>query len=229
VFAARFPSLTALLPAVTLDSMLTHTRSITMAMPRLHLLTVLLLAFLAAAGLSTGADDQADGKWESLFNGKDLTGWVAMNDGVFTVTNGVLHIQKSSGWLRTEKEFGDFVFEAEWRALETNYNSGFFVRAGLEGKPFPTDVWQVNTKESAVGSFLKGSTTVVPSKTPKMPVNEWVKFRIEARGRNLTLDVNGARVWEFNELEPDHGYIGVQTEGKAFDFRNLRIRELGTN
>jgi hypothetical protein len=59
--------------------------------------------------------------------------------------------------------------------------------------------------------------------------HQWGKFRMEARGNKLTLDVNGERVWEFNELEPAHGYIGVQTEGKAFDFRNLRVQELGPN
>ena len=209
--------------------MLTTTRYPSMKTPGLHLLTVLLLASMALAGRSFGADAKSDGKWVTLFNGKDLTGWVAMNDGVFTVTNGLLHIQKSSGWLRTEKEYTDFIFEAEWRALEPNYNSGFFLRAGLEGKPFPTDVWQVNLKESALGSLMRGSATLVPSKTPPAPINQWGKFRMEARGKKLTLDVNGERVWEFNELEPAHGYIGVQTEGKAFDFRNLRVRELGPN
>jgi len=34
-------------------------------------------------------------------------------------------------------------------------------------------------------------------------------------------------VWEFNELEAGPRYLGVQTEGTAFDFRNLRVQELG--
>src|SRR5262245_49495200 len=80
----------------------------------------------------------------SLFNGRDLSGWVPMNNAAFTVTNGCIHMPKTSGWLRSEQIYTNFVFEAEWRALETNYNSGFFLRAGLEGKPFPTEVWQVN-------------------------------------------------------------------------------------
>jgi hypothetical protein len=209
--------------------MATDTRPTTTRRTQIRFLTILLLSYLSLARLSLGADGTNDGKWVTLFNGKDLTGWVQMNDGVFTVSNGFLHIQKSSGWLRTEKEYGDFVFEVEWRALETNYNSGIFLRAGLEGKPFPTDVWQVNTKESAIASLLKGSVTVVPSKTPPAPVNEWVRFRMEARGKKLTVEVNGERVWEFNELEPARGYLGVQTEGKALDFRNLRVQELGPN
>jgi hypothetical protein len=171
---------------------------------------------------------KGNGQWESLFNGKDLTGWVPMNGGIYLATNGVIHLAKGNGWLRTEKEYTNFVLEAEWRALEPKYNSGFFLRAGLEGRPFPTDVWQVNLKESALGELLKGSVNKVPSVTPPMPLNQWVKFRMEARGRKLTLDVDGKRAWEFNELEADHGYIGLQAEGKSFDFRNVRVQELGT-
>jgi hypothetical protein len=38
--------------------------------------------------------------------------------------------------------------------------------------------------------------------------------------------VDGERAWEFNELDADRGYIGIQAEGKAFDFRNIRVQEL---
>ena len=195
-------------------------------MPRfqLHLLTALLLASHAFAAGVTG-----DEQWVSLFNGKDLTGWVIVNNATFMVTNGVIHLDKSTGWLRTEKKYTNFVFEAEWRALETNYNSGFYIRAGLEGTPYPTNALQVNLKESALGQLLRGKTEVLPSKTPKFPINEWVKFRMEARGKKLSLDVNGARAWEFDQLDVDHGYIGIQAEGRPLDFRNLRVEELATN
>jgi hypothetical protein len=215
------------MPPASFEAMLTDTRYT--ATPRFHLLAAVLFASLTLTRLSLGADLKGDGKWESLFNGKDLSGWVVVNNGAFTVTNGLLHIEKSTGWLRTEKEYTDFILEAEWRALETNYNSGFFIRAGLEGKPFPTNAWQVNLKESALGSLLRGSPTVLPSKTPKFAVNEWVKFRMEVRGKKLTFDVNGERVWEFNELDAARGYIGIQAEGKALDFRNLRVQELGAD
>jgi hypothetical protein len=183
---------------------------------RIHCLASLLLA---SASLAT---DSA----EMLFNGRDLTGWTIMNNGAFSVTNGILHLERSLGWLRTDRQFSDFVLEAEWRALETNYNSGFFIRAGTVGKPFPDNAWQVNLKESALGALLKGRDTVVSSKTSKFPVGEWVTFRMEVRGKKLTLDVNGTRAMEFDALDVDRGYIGIQAEGKSFDFRNIHIREI---
>lgn len=176
---------------------------------------------ISYAGGLTGNDN-----WTSIFNGRDLSGWTKMNGGTFTATNGVLHLEGGSGWLRTEKEFGDFVLEAEWRGLETNYNSGFFLRAPLDGRPWATNIWQINTKQSAIGELLQGSTKTVKSVTPPMSAYEWVAFRIEARGTNLTLDVNGKRAWEFHELEPARGYIGLQAEGRSFEFRKLRILEI---
>jgi len=196
---------------------------------RLHLLAVILLGLLALAQPSLGADLKGGGRWESLFNGKDLGGWVVMNNGAFTVTNGLLHTEKGMGWLRTEKEYTDFVLEAEWRALEANYKSGFFIRAGREGKPFPANVWQVNLKDNALGSLMKGNNTVLRSETSRFSINKWVKFRIEVRGKKLMLDVNDDRAWEFNGLDAARGYIGIQAEGKAFEFRNMRIQKLGTD
>jgi hypothetical protein len=172
------------------------------------------------------ADAPKDGGWESLFNGKDLSGWVPVYDVTFVVTNGNLRLVDGTGWLRTEKQYTNFVLEAEWRALVPGYDSGFFIRAGLEGKPWPKDGWQVNLNRSALGGLVKGYKTVVPAETPPMPLNKWVKFRMEMRGRTLALDVDGERAWEFKELDADRGYIGIQAEGKAFDFRNIRIQEL---
>ena len=164
--------------------------------------------------------------WVSLFNGRDLTGWQVVNDGAFTVTNGTFHIEGGMGWLRSENQFGDFVLEAGWRGLETNYNSGFFVRSGLAGKPFPDGGWQVNLKQSALGALVKGKDVVQPSKTPARPVGEWTQFRIEARGKLLTLFVNDEKAWEYADLEPARGFIGIQAEGKRMEFRNLRLRKL---
>jgi hypothetical protein len=185
----------------------------------------LLTCSLALPQLAAGADPAKDA-WQILFNGKDLTGWSGVNDVTFVVTNGNLRLVKGMGWLRTEKQFADFVLEAEWCALEPGYDSGFFFRAGLEGQPWPKDGWQVNLKDNALGGLVKGYKTIVPAETPRMPVGKWVKFRIEVRGKRITLDVDDERAWEFNELDAERGYIGIQAENKSFDFRNIRIQNL---
>lgn len=190
------------------------------------LLRAWLIFFLALAPSSRGANLPAQEKWESLFDGKDLAGWAPENGALFSATNGCLHLAKSTGWLRTERQYTNFILMAEWRALETNYNSGFFLRAGRDGAPYPTEVWQVNLRDTALGSLMRGSKTVVRATTPRLPFGQWFTFRMEVRGHVLALYVNDERAWEFDGFDASPGYIGLQAENKAFDFRSLRVREL---
>ena len=190
------------------------------------MLKVLLLGCLLLPPTYLRAAEPDAGKWVSLFNGKDLSGWVSVHDVVAEVKEGNLRIVRGMGWLRTEKEYGDFALEAEWKALVKDYDSGFFFRCAKEGKPWPTDGWQVNLRYDRLGGLVRGYASVVPSETEKMPVNQWVKFRIEVRGKKCTLHVNGEKAWEYDKIDRDRGYIGIQIEDRAFDFRNIRIQEL---
>lgn len=191
------------------------------------LVSALAMAVLVSWTSSCNAAEGAgDSEWQTLFNGKDLTGWAPVHDVSFVVTNGNLRLVTGMGWLRTEKEYQDFVFEVEWRALESGYDSGLFLRAGLEGKPWPKDGWQVNLAAAALGGLVKGYKTIVPAETPRKPVNQWVKFRIEVRGKKVTLDVDGERAWEYEGVDAQKGCLGIQAENKAFEFRNVRVKPL---
>ncbi|MBE7499158.1 MAG: DUF1080 domain-containing protein [Verrucomicrobiales bacterium] len=169
---------------------------------------------------------ESEGPWISLFNGKDLTGWVKVHDIECEVKDGNLRILKGMGWLRTERRFRDFVLEFEWRALDEKYDSGVFFRAGLDGKPWPDQSYQVNLRYDMLGGLVKRFTPVVPAETPRMPLNQWVKFRLEVKGSHVALDVDGERAWETDKVEAGEGFLGIQIEDRRFDFRNLRVREL---
>lgn len=185
---------------------------------------IIIATLLAAIAICVKAADT--GEWVTLFNGKDLTGWVPVHDVQCEVKDGCLRILKGMGWLRSEKEYKDFILELEWRALDEQYDSGIFIRCQKEGKPWPTDGWQINLKYSAIGGLVRGYKNIVPAETPKQPVNKWVKMRIEVKGKKVSLTVNDEPNWEFNELDRDSGFIGIQIEDKKFDFRNIRIKEL---
>ena len=163
--------------------------------------------------------------WVSLFNHTNLDGWIVMNDGKFSATNGVIQIGGGMGWLRTERAFTNFVLAAEWRGLETNYNSGFYLRAGLEGKPMPTAGWQVNLKQADLGAWLKDKDIKFSPKPPIVPAGEWARFTMEARGTNATLWLNGQKLWT-RGFDAASGFIGIQAEDKRMELRNVRVQEL---
>jgi hypothetical protein len=190
----------------------------------MKLIGQLLLALLLSTWFAFAADS-TPGPWQSLFNGQDLKGWLPVHDVTFEVKDGNLRLVKGMGWLRTERAYKDFILEFEWRALEEQYDSGIFLRAGLEGKPWPKDGWQLNLRYNQIGGLVKGYRTVVPAENPKAPVNQWVKMRVEVRGTRVKLVVDGEEAWETDKLDAAQGYVGIQAENKAFDFRNIRIQE----
>jgi len=165
-------------------------------------------------------------EWNPLFNAKDLAGWAAVHEVDFKVVDGNLRLVKGMGWLRTEREYGDFILEFECRALVEKYDSGLFFRVGLDGKPWPTDGWQVNLRYDAIGGLVRGYTMMEPAPTARTPVNKWMQFRLEVRGSHAVLTVDGEEGWETDKIDRARGYIGIQAEDRSFDFRNLRIREL---
>lgn len=185
---------------------------------RLPILAAALILFPAGGHSADG------GGWEPLFNGRDLSGWTAVHDVTFEAGDGCLRLVKGMGWLRSERQFRDFVLEFEWRGLDGRYDSGVFFRAGAEGKPWPTDGWQVNLRHDMAGGLVKGYTAIAPAQTPSVAPNEWCRFRLEVKGTRAVLRVNDELAWDYDQLDADIGYLGIQAENHAFEFRNLRLR-----
>ncbi len=81
--------------------------------------------------LTTAAAAPPPGEaWQSLFNGKDLSGWVNVNTGqdTWTVRDGLLVCSgRPTGVMRTDKQYENFILHIEWRHMEPGGNSGVFV------------------------------------------------------------------------------------------------------
>ncbi|MBX3439668.1 MAG: sulfatase-like hydrolase/transferase, partial [Planctomycetaceae bacterium] len=76
------------------------------------------------------SDDSAD--FRPLFNGEDLSGWVAVNTApsTWTVADGMLLCTgKPIGELRTDRMYQNFILDLEWRHLAPKGNAGVFVWA----------------------------------------------------------------------------------------------------
>ena len=181
------------------------------------------------------ADDLAakekDEGFVALFNGKDFTGWrfagaksqSPADAPNWKVEEGVIHLTGGGKpHLATEKEYGDFELRLEWRALKAKYNSGVYIRSG---KDVGTN--QINLAHGAEGGFIGGKISgakTVPD-LQKAP-GEWNEWRVLAQGDKVTFTCNGKLAWEGTGFKSARGHIGLQAEGAAMEFRNLRIREV---
>src|SRR3954469_19120265 len=96
-------------------------------------LPLLMALVIGSAALAAGPDK--DG-FVPMFNGKDLSGWVNVNThpGTFFVKDGmVITTGKPTGYLRTDKQYENFIAEFDWMHIPNKPgaygNSGFFVWA----------------------------------------------------------------------------------------------------
>jgi len=194
-----------------------------------------------------GAD--GDG-FVSLFNGKNLDGWVLNGkpEG-WEVKEGLLRSEggKGGNWIRSEKEYGDYIFKTDWKVSKGG-NSGIFIRAADKGNPWQTGYEvQIYTGERddlhCTGS-LYGYAAVNPR--PDETPDKWHTLEIQCVGPKIKIVADGVKVVDVDQTElplpkeegypdpktkPTRGYIGIQDShsdaGHYIEFRNIRIKELG--
>ena len=58
------------------------------------------------------------------------------------------------------------------------------------------------------------------------PAGQWNILEITARGKTLTLWVNGAVTCQFGDCGLEKGRVGLEGEGYRIEFRNLKVKEL---
>jgi len=189
-------------------------------------ITIAALCIVSSLASFSPAAEKNDGR-TNLFNGKDLWGWTAINGAKFEARDGLLCLVEGMGWLRSDQLYDDFVFEWESRALKDQSDSGIFFRASLEGKPWPDKGYQLNLRYDQEGALVAGTKPIVKSKPPVRPTGEWAKWILTVEGNKGSLEMNGKKVWETDQLEPGRGLIGIQAENSPFEFRNIRIKEIG--
>ncbi|MDR1779425.1 MAG: DUF1080 domain-containing protein [Tannerella sp.] len=186
-------------------------------------------------------------KQTALFNGKDLSDWNFVVDGnsvpaeqVYSVKDGVIEIAGSPfGYMYTKEQYGDGVLEVEWRWIGEASNSGIFLLIADPKNPFPNGI-ECQLAAGKAGDFvLLGGSDLAEYKLPEgvterpnfpviakrndsneKPVGEWNKAKIEIQGGVITVYINDL-LQNVGTNKVQKGYIGLQSEGKTVQFRNV--------
>jgi hypothetical protein len=219
-------------------------------MRRLMFLCWIFVVFVAMP--AAWADKETPEGFEPLFNGKDLTGWKVNKGGnmkVWGAEDGILYVQGTGGgWLMTEKEYADFDLQLEYKVPEKG-NSGVALRSPMEGDPayagmeiqILDDVWHKANYKGLRRTQLTGSIydVVPPSKEAIKPIGKWNKMHIIAKGRHVTVELNGTKIVDANlddhkkradkhpGLLREKGHLGLQSHDGRVEFRNLYVKSLG--
>ena len=176
-----------------------------------------------------------------LFDGT-LKGWVVENSTAnnFTVRDGVLRVDAPSGWLRTERQFTDFTMRLRFRFMTADADSGVFFRttgATQFMRGWPNNAYQIQLRNPATQSRLPpvaglfrhgmpgGDLTFDPAVAEKLSrgTGEWEDLEFTVAGEMLTVRVNGTDVTRAGNIVRQPGYVGLQAEVGALEFRSIEI------
>lgn len=209
---------------------------------------VCVAAFLfASSGVKAQTIDLFNGK--DLSNWK----FVLENDtkkaeDVFFIKDGNIHIAGTPfGYMCTNDKYSNFRLHVEWRyPYGEATNSGIFLFVQDDDKADPNFVWpngvecQLHVGDAGDFVLLNGSDLaefILPAgqKRPafpvvkkrgnsaEMPTGEWNNADISCQNGNITVFVNGRFMNQGSKSKHKTGRIGLQSEGKDIQFRNVRL------
>lgn len=164
----------------------------------------------------------------AIFDGKTLDGWTLVTCEAAVDDENVL-ITGGNGLIQTEKKYGDFVLEFEWKPLrDNNWDSGVYFRYDTipTGRPWPRR-YQLNLRQGMEGNI--GDLKEAQSEGLVKP-GQWNKFKLTVQGMEASLEINDKHAWKADGLEePTEGYVALQAEvpgGGQHRFRNIYLTEL---
>ena len=193
------------------------------------LLALVASCLLIAPDVSSGSEKTEEG-FVSLFDGKTLNGWHLMNGAKFVVEDGVIKHNVGHGWLRSDKEYSDFIVRLEFRFLKPKQDGGVFLRAGIEGKDWPDRKYEIqveNTKRMGIIFNAKHDLNVELAQKALKPIGEWNEYDIKIVGSKIEVRLNGELVSSSNSADSlKRGYLGLQGENGSHEYRNFRIKDL---
>ncbi|TSA53921.1 MAG: DUF1080 domain-containing protein [Planctomycetaceae bacterium] len=214
-------------------------------------LAVTVALFAAATGASEGLNKPIVPKDKMmLWNGKDFVGWKLFTHEpdhdvmkTWSVKNGLVRCEgKPAGYMRTEKDYADYLIHVEWRWPEEGGNNGVLVHMSGEDKVWPKslecqlysgnagDFWVIDGLETAEhangGTRVKGRRTLKLKDSTEKPLGEWNAYDIICKDDWIVVLVNGVLQNVATKCSASSGKICLQSEGTPIEYRNIYIEPL---
>ncbi len=191
---------------------------------------------------------QSSAGWQYLFNGKNLNGWKPLNGHAkFEAINGEIVgttvLNQPNSFLATEKDYGDFILEFEFK-LDNKMNSGVqfrsesnatYMNGRVHGYQFEIDpsarAWTAGIYDEARRDWLY-PMDYNPSAKNAFKKGQWNKCRIECIGNSMRTFINGISAANLVDDLTPKGFISLQVHqiskpeevGEKIYWRNIRIK-----
>lgn len=198
-----------------------------------------LLALLFLSSIFYACAGTKNAKAQSLFNGKDLSGWEIYGTEKWYVENGLLHCEsgpdKQYGYLATTKSFKDFELTLQFKQT-ANGNSGVFFRSSIEGTKITGWQAEVAPPGHDTGGIYESygrGWLIKPDKSldKHLKMGEWNTMKIRVVGDQVTTWLNGQQMITLKDekIGKASGQIALQIHdggGIKVQWKNIELTAL---
>ena len=193
-----------------------------------------LAACLALAGCAGPA--VRDG-WVTLIEGAaGLENWTRVGDANWRAEDDAIVADRGTiGFLVSRGSWRDFEVRAEFRA-EADTNSGVFLRVADPARITPDNTYEVNIRDlrpdPKYGTGAIVDVAAVPVPNPHRAGGRWNVLEISARGKRLTVRLNGVLTADVEDGRLAEGPIALQygpgvngAPGGPIRWRKVQVRD----
>ncbi len=199
-------------------------------MKKLSLLSIILLVCFQGAILAQS---------ETIFNGKDLSGWTIYGTELWYVEDGLLVCESGPdaeyGYLGTDKKYKDFELTLEFKQ-GADGNSGVFIRSSIEGTKIAGWQAEVAPPGHNTGGIYEsyGRGWIIkpdPELDKHLKFGEWNEMRVVVKGDLIKTYLNGQQMISLEDemIGSATGIIALQIHsggGIKVQWRDIRVTEL---
>ena len=199
-------------------------------MKKLSLLSIILLVCFQGAILAQS---------ETIFNGKDLSGWTIYGTELWYVEDGLLVCESGPdaeyGYLGTDKKYKDFELTLEFKQ-GADGNSGVFIRSSIEGTKIAGWQAEVAPPGHNTGGIYEsyGRGWIIkpdPELDKYLKFGEWNEMRVVVKGDLIKTYLNGQQMISLEDemIGSATGIIALQIHsggGIKVQWRDIRVTEL---
>lgn len=198
-------------------------------MKKISFIATVIIISVALMSNSSGDD------WKSLFNGKNLKGWIQKNGtATYRAEDGTIIGKTTPGspnsFLCTVKEYGDFELTFEVKLMNNELNSGVQIRSQTRAPEGDQKFGRVNGPQieieasgengaeagyiycEACGGWMTPEDKLIPHKT--FQDGQWNTYRVITKGPRIQVWVNGQQISDLTDeaVYESHpkGFIGLQ-------------------
>ena len=179
---------------------------------------------------STALSQTGDG-WTQLFDGKALGDWDMVGEANWRVEDGAIVADKltskSAAHLVTKDKYKDFMIYVEFWSSD-DANSGVFLRCQNPKEIGDRSCYEANIfdqrKDPTYGTG--GIVNFVEVNPMPKAGGKWNTFEITAKGRQITVMLNGKKTAELHNGLFAEGYVTLQYGSGVMKFRKAAIKPL---